>query len=150
MKTIETTTNYIEWLSAEEMHKQSQAWLSELNFIKDEHLFFEDLIKTFTIELLELNDFSNDKEIVDAINRSEKQNMQFIEAVVVHEKGLEIMVDQIDQPKYEKIYKQAHKKLAIQINQFLQEYRMLKSQVFTIITAVKKEAKYRALLDRKY
>lgn len=150
MKTTQTAVNYIEWLSAEEMHKQSLAWLSELNFIKDEHLFFEDLIKTFTIELLELQDFSNDKEIVDAINRSEKRTIQFIEAVIAHEKGLQIMVDEIDQPKDEKAYKEAHKKLAIEINQFLQEYRMLKSQVFTIITAVKKEKKYRTLLDRKY
>lgn len=150
MKTTTITTNYIEWLSAEEMHKQSLAWLSELNFIKDEHLFFEDLIKTFTIELLELQDFSNDKEIVDAINRSEKRTIQFIEAVIAHEKGLQIMVDEIDQPKDEKAYKEEHKKLAIEVNQFLQGYRILKSQVFTIITAVKKEQKYRTLLDRKY
>ncbi len=150
MKTAQTTVKYIEWLSPEEMHKQSLAWLSELNFIKDEHLFFEDLIKTFTIELLELKDFSNDKEIVDAINRSEKRTIQFIDAVIAHEKGLKIMVDEIDQPTDEKAYKEEHKKLAVEVNQFLQEYRMLKSQVFNIIKDVKKEVKYRTLLDRKY
>ena len=45
METTQTQVRYVEWLSPEEMHKASQSWLSELQFIKDEHLFFEDLIK---------------------------------------------------------------------------------------------------------
>jgi len=41
METIQTQARYVEWLSAEEMHKGSQEWLSELRFIKDEHLFLK-------------------------------------------------------------------------------------------------------------
>ncbi|MBC8757044.1 hypothetical protein H2O64_20395 [Kordia sp. YSTF-M3] len=148
MKTTQTTANYIKWLSPEDIHKASLAWLSELNFVKDEHLFFEDLIKTYTIELLEFKDFSSDKEMVDAINRSEKQNNILIDAVIAHEKKLKVLVDDIDQPEEEKEYKEVHKKLAIEIDQFLEEYKMLKTQLFTIIKEIKKEIKYRTLLDR--
>lgn len=150
MKTTQTSVHYIEYLSAEEIHKSSLAWLSELNFIKDEHLFYEDLIKTFTIELLELQDFASDKELVIAINRSEKRNNILINAVIAHEKELEILVDGIDQPTDEKAYRETHKKLALEIGQFLQEYKLLKTQVFDIIKHIKKDLKNRSLLDRKH
>ena len=147
---MKTTVNYIKWLSPEEIHKASLAWLSELNFAKDEHHFFEDLIKTYMIELLEFKDFSSDKEMVDVINRSEKQNKILIEAVIVHEKNLKVLVDEIDQPIEEKSYKEIHKKLAIEIDQFLEEYKMLKTQLFTVLKGIKKEIKYRTLLDRNH
>lgn len=150
MKTTQTSVQYIEYLSAEEIHRNSLAWLSELNFIKDEHLFYEDLIKTFTIELLELQDFASDKELVITINRSEKQNNMLIKAVIAHEKQLKILVDGIDQPKDEKTYRETHKKLALEIGQFLQDYKLLKTQVFDIIKHIKKEMKNRSLLDRNY
>ncbi len=41
METQHTSSKYVEWLSAEQMHLASKEWLSELLFIKDEHLFFE-------------------------------------------------------------------------------------------------------------
>ena len=104
MKTIQTQVKYVEWLSAEEMHDASKEWLSELRFIKDEHLFFEDLITTYTSLIIESGKFSDTTEIADAINKSEKQNNLLIEAVKVHENKLQIMVDGIDQLKEEKAY----------------------------------------------
>ena len=72
MKTIQTRARYVEWLSAEDMHKGSKEWLSELEFVKDEHLFFEDLIKSFTLQLINPEKFAHNKEIIDAINKSQK------------------------------------------------------------------------------
>ena len=34
MKTTQTSTKYVEWLSAETMHKNSINWLSDLEFMK--------------------------------------------------------------------------------------------------------------------
>jgi hypothetical protein len=147
MKT--TQLKYVEWLSAEELHEASKEWLSELNFIKDEHLFFEELVTQFTSQLIAFGNFSDSKEIVDAINRSQKQNNTLIEAVKIHENELKIMVDGIDQLEEEKAYTKEHSDLIIAITKFLKEYKSLKTQLFDIIKNIKKEDKNRHLLDRK-
>lgn len=131
------------------MHEASKEWLSELNFIKDEHLFFEDLITQFTSQLIAFGNFSSNKEIIDAINRSQKQNNTLVEAVKVHENELKIMVDEIDQIEEEKAYTKEHSDLIIAITEFLKEYKLLKTQLFDIIKSIKKEDKNRHLLDRK-
>jgi hypothetical protein len=140
---------YIEWLDTDEMHEASKEWLSELNFIKDEHLFFEDLVTQFTSQLLAFDNFSNNKEIVDAINRSQKRNNTLIEAIKIHENELQLMVDGIDQLEEEKAYTKEHSDLIIATTDFLKEYRTLKTQLFDIIKNIKKEDKNRHLLDRK-
>lgn len=146
MNTTETKMKYVEWLSAEEMHKNSRSWLTELNFIKDEHLFFEDLIKSFTIQLLGEKDFIDIKEIIDAVNRSEKENNMLIEAIKVHESDLQIMLDGIDQPKEEEAYKKEHRELITMISDYLKNYKKLKAQLFEIISKIMKNEKMQRLL----
>jgi hypothetical protein len=136
-----TQTRYVEWLDPEEMHATSKEWLSELKFIKDEHLFFEDLITSHTLQLISPEKFSHNTEIIDAINRSQKRNNFLIEAVKVHRNDLQIMVDGIDQPKEEDAYKKAHRGLIIEINTYFKNYRILKTQLFDIIKNIKKEEK---------
>ena len=46
MESNKTKAKYQEWLSPEIIHKATLNWLSELKFIKDENLFFDDLIKS--------------------------------------------------------------------------------------------------------
>lgn len=149
METTQTQTRYVEWLSAGQMHQASKEWLSELRFIKDEHLFFEDLIKSFTLQLINPEKFSHNKEIIDALNSSQKKTDFFIETVKVHENKLQIMVDGIDQSQEEEAYKTEHRELIIDISDFKKNYRILKTQLFDIIKSIKKEEKQRRLIDRR-
>ncbi len=149
MKTIQTHARYVEWLSAEEMHKGSKEWLSELEFVKDEHLFFEDLVKTFILQLIQPAKFANNKEIIDALNKSKKRNNLLIEAIKLHESALHIMVDGIDQLNEEEAYKKEHRGLIIKISEFLKHYRTLNMQLFDAVKKIKKEEKQKLLIDRK-
>jgi hypothetical protein len=149
MKTIQTQVKYVEWLSADEMHQASQEWLSELRFIKDEHLFFEDLIRSYTSLIIESDKFSDIKEVIDIINRSQKRNNVLIESIKIHENELKIMVDGIDQIEEEKAYTKEHSDLIIAISEFTKEYKSLKTQLFDIIKSIKKEDKLRHLIAKK-
>lgn len=140
---------YIEWISADEMHEASKKWLSELKFIADEHLFFQDLIKTYTLQILNTEEFSDTLEITDALNRSQKRNNELIEAIKTHENDLEVMVDGIDQPNEEARYKKEHKGLVLIVGDFYKEYTTLKTQLFKIIKNVIKKGKQERLLDKK-
>ncbi len=150
MRTTQQSTKYIEWISAEDMHSDSLHWLSQLRFIKDEHFFFEHLIASFSTQLKELDIFSSDKEIIDAITRSYRRTEQLIKIVVMHEKELQIMVDGIDQLEDERKYKETHRNLTMEIDEFLKEYRILKTQLFNIVKSIKKEEKLQFLLDRNH
>ena len=130
------------------MHYGSQEWLSELQFIKDEHLFFEDLIKSYTLQLISPEKFSHNTEVIDAINRSQKQNNLLIKAIITHKNDLKIMVDGIDQIKEEEAYKKVHRGFIIEVSEYLKYYRLLKTQLFDIIKSIKKEEKLR-LIDKE-
>ena len=149
MKTIQTHARYIEWLSADEMHNASQDWLSELKFIGDEHLFFEDLVTSYTLQLIEGKKFTESKALIEAINKSKKRNILLIEAVQTHENDLQIMVDGVNELKKEDAYTKEHLQLVTIINDFLSDYKTLKLKLFDTIKTIKKEEKQKHLIDKK-
>ncbi|AXP82283.1 hypothetical protein CJ739_3221 [Mariniflexile rhizosphaerae] len=141
-------TKHVEWLNAEEMHKHTQDWLSELEFVKDEHIFFEDLVKTHTLQIIDTKKFSKYQEIIETIKHFEKRNNSLIKAIKVHGNALKIMVDDVNQPKEEKVYKKEHENLIIQVSEFLKDYQSLKSQLFTEVKNILKKEKQQRLLKK--
>jgi len=149
MKTTQTTTKYVEWLSAETMHKNSIEWLSDLEFMKDEQLFFDDLIKSYTLQLIDSKHFKESKAIIDTLSKLQTKTDLLIKYVKTHKNDLKIMVDGIDQPKEESDYKNEHRRLIVQISDFIKEYRILKTVLFSLIKNIKKEEKQKFLIDKK-
>jgi translation initiation factor 2 gamma subunit (eIF-2gamma) len=149
MKTTHTerSIKFIEWLSAEDMHSNSKEWLSELEFIKDEHLFFEDLIKSFTLQLIDKKNFSDNRKVIKAINSSSKENEILIKVVSKHENNLTILVDGIDQPKAEQVYRDEHRNLTVIVHKFSKDFKQLKLKLFDIIKNIKKTEKQKHLLS---
>jgi len=149
MKSTYTNAKYLEWLSAETMHKNSIEWLSDLEFMKDEQLFFDDLIKSYTLQLIDLKHFKESKRIIDTLSKLQKRTNLLIESIKTHKNDLKIMVDGIDQPKEEEGYKSAHRSLIVKINGFVKEYRVLKTEFFSLMKNIKKEEKQKHLIDKK-
>ncbi|MBQ0786469.1 MAG: hypothetical protein KBT69_03150 [Oceanihabitans sp.] len=141
MITTKTQAKYLELMNATEMHEASKKWYSELNFIKDEQLFFDDLVTTYTLQLLDKKEFANNKEIVDVLNRSQKRNDELLNIVKTHINDLEVLVDNIKQPKEEVGYKKEHKELVKVISEFFIDYKSLKMQLFEIFKEILKEEK---------
>ncbi|MBT8273994.1 MAG: hypothetical protein KJO77_09320 [Bacteroidia bacterium] len=147
MKTKPKKTKYVEWLSAEVMHKASRKWLSELQFICDEQLFFDDLIKSYTLQLIDSKHFETSKKIVEKLSELQKRNENLINVVKIHENELEIMVDGIDQPNEEEMYKQKHRDMIVLMSEYFNEYRMLKKRLFDLIKKIIKDEKQKRLLN---
>jgi len=149
MKANYTNAKYVEWLSAEIMHKNSIEWLSDLKFIKVEQLFFDDLIRSYTLQLIDLKHFTESKTIIDKLSKLQTKTDLLIESVKTHKSDLKIMVDGIDQPKEEEGYKNEHRGLIVEICDFVKEYRVLKTELFSLIKNIKKEEKQKHLIDKK-
>lgn len=149
MITTKTQTKYLELMNASEMHQASNKWSSELSFIKDEQLFFDDLVTTYTLQLLDKTEFENNKEIIDVLNRSQKKTDELLNIVRTHNNDLEILVDKIKHPLEEANYKKEHKELLNVLSEFFIEYKNLKTQLFQIFKDILKEEKEIRLINRE-
>jgi hypothetical protein len=147
MKTKHKDSKYVAWLSTEAMHKASRKWLSELEFAKDEQLFFDDLIKSYTLQLIDSKHFNKSKNIVSQIVEIQVETNNLIDGIKKHDRELKIMVDGINQIDLENDYKDKHGKLIITMSEFLEKYKTLKSQLFKLVTSVIKEGKQKRLLQ---
>lgn len=138
---------YIEWLNAEEMHEGSMRWFSELKFIRDEQFFLNNLVQSFTLQLIDSNIYKDSKKIIEGLKYAEKDIVSLFKKVQAHENQLEIMVDDVDQLKMEKAYLETHKELQIAMNDYTQQYREIKEQLFKLLTSIMKKGKQKRLLN---
>lgn len=138
---------YIEWLNAEEMHEASIRWFSELKFIRDEQFFLNNLVQSFTLQLIDANIYDDSKKIIQRLQHVEKEIVSLFKKVQAHENQLEIIVDDVDQLKMEKAYLETHKELQIAMNDYTQEYREIKEQLFKLLTSILKKGKQKRLLN---
>tara|TARA_R110001606_G_scaffold227658_1_gene375679 strand:- start:834 stop:1277 length:444 start_codon:yes stop_codon:yes gene_type:complete len=137
----------MEWLDPNEMHEASLKWMSELKFIKDEQLFLNDLVKSYTLQLTDSAVFNESKDIIGAITDAEKEVIVLMKKVQAHENQLEIMLDQIDQLKKEKAYTETHWELNSEMQKYSVEYRSLKTRLFKLVSKVMKKDKGNRLLN---
>ncbi len=144
---MESTPRYIEWISPEEMHRTTVSWLSELKFIKDEQRFLNSLVKSYTEQLIDHKIYDKSKELVGNILDAEKELVGLLKKVQVHENQLEIMIDDVDQPKMEKAYRETHEELMQDMQRYLEDYRELKRQLFKLLSQVLKQEKQKRLLN---
>lgn len=147
MNTKTTKYRYIEWLGAEEMHEASMRWFSELKFIRDEQLFLNNLVTTYTLPLSAPNIFEESKQVIDQLQKAEIDIVPLFKKVQAHENQLEMMVDDVDQPKMEKAYLETHKELLIAINRYTVRYREIKERLFKVVSSILKQSKQKRLLN---
>jgi hypothetical protein len=147
METSGQNYKYVKWKSAEEMHFSSNQWISELNFIKDEHQFFEDVLKEYTLPIIESHLLSKVKDIIYRLTKYKQKVETLLNKITEHRNGLQVMVDGINQLEEENIYKKEHRKLLIDENQFSLEYNDLKKEIFETISQALKQQKQKRLLS---
>lgn len=147
MKKTNKAYGYAEWLSAEEMHRTSLDWLSELHFCADEQTFLNGLVKSHTLQLTDKSIFTESKKLVNNLSDYEKQLVKLVAQVQAHERLLQIMVDDVDQIKMEKAYVETHNDLTNDIHKYLVDYRSIKKALFTLLSKIMKSQKQKRLLN---
>lgn len=138
---------YVEWISPVEMHQATLDWLSELNFVRDEQKFLNNLVKSHTLELTDKAIFENSRKLVGDIADAEHEVVALMKQVQTHENLLEIMLDDVDQPKMEAAYRDTHKDLILAVSDYLLNYRKLKSKLFSLLSTVLRKEKQKRLLN---
>jgi len=147
METSDQNYKYVEWKSAEEMHFSSIQWISELNFFKDEHQFFEDMLKEYTMPIIESHLLSKVKHLIDRLTKYNQKIKTLLNKITEHRNGLQVMIDGIDQLEEENRYKKEHRKILTDVNQFSLEYFDLKKEIFETVSHALKQQKQKRLLS---
>ena len=138
---------YKEWLDAESMHLSTMDWLNNLNFIKDEQKFFEDLIDHYVWQLVDSKNYPKSKELVDQLGKLKTNNTVLIEALNLHRNDLEVLVDGIDELEREEMFKKTHLEFEKIYTDFVSDNKELKQELFDLVKAFMKEDKKNKLLE---
>ncbi len=147
MKTIIPNIKYIESKSADELHVESLNWISELKFIKDEQHFLDELLKSYTLQLIENKEFSKNKEIIGDLSKLRKTGEKILKKLINHENELLILVDGIDQIKEEKHYRFLHSTYLLEVTNYFNEYKAIKRDIFGAVKQIMKHEKQKRLLN---
>lgn len=138
---------YIEWFSPSEMHTHSRTWLSHLEFMQHEQEFLNGLITFYMSQLADSKLYQRSKEIINALLDLENKITSLHDLVVKHESQLEIMVDDIDQPKMENAYRDQHHDLQEAMQEYELEYKQVKKSLFILISEIIRKEKQQHLLN---
>ncbi|UCD60748.1 MAG: hypothetical protein JSV59_12875 [Flavobacteriaceae bacterium] len=141
------THRYIEWIDPDEMHRVTVLWLSEVKFMRDEQMFLNNLIKHYTVQLVDSKIFGKSKEIVSKLTDLEKEAISLMKKIQAHENKLEIMIDDIDQLELEKAYRDTHRELTGTMDRYKEEYMQIKTRLFDLVSNVLKKEKQKRLLN---
>ncbi len=147
MKTIMPNIKYIESKNPDELHVESLNWISELKFIKDEQHFLDELLKSYTIQLIENQDFSKNKKIISQLSKLRKTGEKLLKKLINHENELLILVDGIDQIKEEKHYRFLHSTYLLEVTNYFNDYKAIKRDIFIVVKAIMKHEKQKRLLN---
>lgn len=140
---------YIEWKTPDEMHFSSLQWKSELNFIKDEHRFFEDMLKEYTMPIIESRLFEVVRELIQQLDHSRKELGSLEQKVDAHSNRLQKLLEDIDEPREGRLYRDEHKELLNEVMHFSRQYKRLKKDIFNAVTKALKQQKQKRLLPKE-
>ncbi|MHA7831723.1 MAG: hypothetical protein ACX93O_11535 [Flagellimonas sp.] len=147
METKSNKRRFREWFSAEELHEESKKWSSELHFARDEQKFLNQMVKDYTLDIIDSDMFKTIQPVVESLNKSEKDLVDLFKKVQLHGNQLQIMVDQVNQEKMEQAYLETHSELGREVEDFFVEYKDSKTKIFDIVSNVIKRKKQKRLLN---
>ncbi len=147
MKTNPFAYKFVEWSNPEELHQESLNWMLELEFIKDEQRFLNELIKNHTLQLISGEMYQRSLAVVNELSKEEKEVISLLKKIKKHTNKLEILVDGIDQLNEEKKYKEDHYMWKIETSTYLDNYKDTKKKIFSLIKQIMKQEKQKRLLN---
>ena len=137
-----TPTDYypklMKWLSPVDLNDICKAWLSELQFMKDEQRFFQEVIRDHNKELTTASNYAHSKELLEQLAKSSAKTFQLIRTVEHQLRDLEILVDGVDQLKEEQNFKRCQSGLDDEMASHKNAFKNLKRELFKHIAHILK------------
>ena len=148
MNTRQWNLKYIKWLSAEEMNEATKKWISELEFIRDEQQFFDNLLAKLPNEKI-IYSYCYVRNLTVELGDLEKENELLLKVALTHKNKLDILLDGFNQIEQEQTCKEFHLELLEAISMFLIKHKEVKKDIFKISKTNLKDQKKKPLINSK-
>ena len=146
MYTNQYKFKYLEWHSPAEIHQRTLKWQSELDFLQNEQTFLHELLGTYRMDILNQKNIEVTQSLLKKLTTIEKEIPLLTRLVREHRSALVLLVDEIDEVQKEKAFKDRHLLLELKIDDYLEAYRSLKNDIFSMVSTVIKKKKQKQLL----
>jgi uncharacterized membrane-anchored protein YjiN (DUF445 family) len=138
-----------DWLgrkkNSDELHHDYKLWVSEINFIKDEIRFLEHLLSENYIDFLAADLHEKIEEYVKQIFVKKNIGTTLQELINKQEKILAELIKS-ENVISNKNFLESHKKLEIEVNNYINKYKDLKQHVFKVVENVMKKKDQKKLI----
>lgn len=129
------------------LQAKTKKWLSEIEFIKVEQEFLKELITDHIIGLCKTDNFSNAKLLLNGINHESKLGEILTASIKEHRINLALLIENI-YLKREDDFRKDQKLLKNEVDNYIQNFRYIKEQVFELVLFIMKNEKQHKLLAK--
>lgn len=146
MKTIEPKKPCSQ-LTFKQLHVEVKNWISEIEFILIEQGFFNEIIVEHTLEICNTSNFTKAKLFLNGIEHEDKLGTEMIAKIKEHQVNIDLLIENIYLKK-EKEIRNTHELLKLEVNNYIENFRYIKQQVFELVLHVMKLEKQQRLLTK--
>ncbi|WP_372744200.1 hypothetical protein [Lutibacter sp.] len=147
MKTLNSTRQRTPYLKAgiEELHQKTTKWISEIEFIKIEQDFLKEMLSEHIISLCEMENFKTAKLFLNGIEHEGKLGAKLLLDIKDHKMNLALLMENIYMKK-EDDFRKKHTELKLELDNYIQNFKYIKEQVFKLVLQIMKKEKQQKLL----
>ena len=137
---IHSTEDPTFFSSIANLHMESKRWITELEFINREQLFYKELLVEHIIEKCETCNFKVLKLYLKAITHEFELSKRVLEKLKDHRINLSLLLENI-YLKREDGFREDHKLLKIEMENYLENFNYIKEKIFAIVLDIMKKEK---------
>ncbi|MFP2997324.1 hypothetical protein ABN763_15505 [Spongiivirga sp. MCCC 1A20706] len=130
---------YTVWYSAEDMYALGKSWLSEIRFHIDEHAFLEKLLAQHFVKLSTQDYFHKTQQWITELSRNQERAKKLHTTIRKHQNKIEVLIDNENQFEEEAKVKATFNQLIQKYNEYHQQFRNLKQNIFDLISSLMKQ-----------
>ena len=127
---------------------QTKKWTSEINFIKIEQHFLEEILSEHILGLCETNNFQKAKLLLNGISHEIKLGDELINDIKDHSINLALLIENI-YLKREDNFRNHQEHLKSEVNNYIDNFKYLKEQIFELVLFIMKKEKEKKLLVKQ-
>ena len=131
----------------EHLHAKAQQWISEIEFVKIEQNFLKELLAEHIIGLCTTDNYSKAKLLLNGIAHETGLGNKLIESLKEHKINLALLLENTYLKK-EDTFRNNHKLLKIEVNNYIENFKFIKEQVFELVLLVMRSEKEKKLLSQ--
>lgn len=132
--------------SIEYLHKKTQEWISEIEFVKVEQQFLQELISEHIIGLCKSDNFNKAKLLLKGIDHESILGDELIVSIKDHNVNLALLMEHIYLKK-EADFRKNHNFLKVEVKNYIQNFKYIKEQVYELVLLIMKKNKQKKLLQ---